>query len=35
MIGDTVRERFFPEPAIFDEAMRLLLLEGSWQGEMT
>ncbi len=32
--GVSVRERFFPDPAVFDHAMGELLREGDWQGEL-
>jgi two-component system cell cycle sensor histidine kinase/response regulator CckA len=35
VMGQSVRERFFPDPAVFDETMQTLLREGDWQGEMT
>jgi PAS domain S-box-containing protein len=35
VMGQSVRERFFPDPAVFDEAMQTLLRHGDWQGEMT
>jgi len=35
VIGQSVRERFFPDPAVFDEAMRILLQQGGWQGELS
>lgn len=34
IIGQSVRDRFFPEPAVFDEAMWHLLDHGDWQGEV-
>ena len=33
--GQSVREKFFPDPAVFDAAMRELLQRGDWQGELT
>jgi len=33
--GQSVRERFFPDPAVFDAAMSELFLRGDWQGELT
>ena len=33
--GQSVRERFFPDPAIFDAAMSELFERGGWQGELT
>jgi PAS domain S-box-containing protein len=35
VMGQSVRERFFPDPAIFDEATQTLLARGDWQGELT
>lgn len=35
VMGRSARERFFPDPAIFDEAMRTLLQQGDWQGELS
>lgn len=31
----SVRERFFPDPGVFDRAMRELLRDGDWQGELS
>lgn len=33
--GVSVRERFFPDPAVFDRTMAELLSEGDWQGELS
>lgn len=33
--GGSVRERFFPDPGVFDRAMGELLREGDWQGELS
>jgi len=35
VLGESVRDRFFPDPAIFDAAMRDLLRDGDWQGEVS
>jgi PAS domain S-box-containing protein len=35
VMGKSVRDRFFPDPAIFDEAMHTLFARGDWQGEIT
>ncbi|HEX6164558.1 MAG TPA: PAS domain S-box protein [Vicinamibacterales bacterium] len=35
VMGQSVRERFFPDPTIFDEAMQTLLDRGDWMGELT
>jgi two-component system, cell cycle sensor histidine kinase and response regulator CckA len=35
VMGESVRERFFPDPAVFDEAMQTLLSRGDWQGELS
>ncbi|MBY0493206.1 MAG: response regulator [Cyanobacteria bacterium] len=35
VMGQSVRERFFPDPSIFDEAMKTLLTRGDWQGELS
>ena len=34
VMGQSVRERFFPDPAIFDDAMKTLLNRGDWMGEL-
>ncbi len=33
--GQSAREQFFPDPAVFDAAMGELFLHGDWQGELT
>lgn len=33
--GFSVRERFFPDPGVFDRAMGELLRDGDWQGELS
>ena len=35
VMGQSVRERFFPDPTTFDEAMQTLLSRGDWMGELT
>lgn len=35
VLGQSVRDRFFPDPAVFDEAMQTLLKQGDWQGEIS
>jgi two-component system, cell cycle sensor histidine kinase and response regulator CckA len=35
VMGQSARERFFPDPRVFDEAMNALLERGDWQGELT
>ena len=35
VMGQSVRERFFPDPTVFDEAMKTLFSRGDWQGELT
>ncbi len=35
VLGRSVRERFFPDPAVFDETMVALLEQGGWQGELS
>jgi PAS domain S-box-containing protein len=35
VMGQSVRERFFPDPAVFDEAMKTLLSRGDWLGELS
>lgn len=35
VMGQSVRDRFFDDPAVFDNAMETLLKMGSWQGELS
>ncbi len=35
VMGKSVRDRFFDDPSVFDEAMRRLLRDGSWEGEIS
>ncbi len=34
VMGQSVRDRFFEDPAVFDDAMYRLLQDGNWQGEV-
>jgi PAS domain S-box-containing protein len=35
VMGQSVRDRFFPDRVLFDDTMRTLLAQGDWQGEIS
>jgi PAS domain S-box-containing protein len=35
VMGQSVRDRFFADPSVFDDAMEKLLRDGNWEGEIS